>query len=303
MHLYLLENPSAGRSRDRSFLDALTRAFAAKGHDLTTYVGGEPGALAEHAATLPVEGIDAVLVAGGDGTIRSILNARPEPPPWPLGVVPIGTANLVARETRVFGVRQPEKLVAALLEAERWPVDLLQVRRGDGEPELAISSVGIGLDGELVHAVSRIRGAAATSGGYRRWLEPAWSALREYPFLPLTLTLDGGRVIESPLAVLQNAHSYGGFFTLSPEASLDSGRIEVVTVNARTNRDLIRVAIKAGSRSLHRDRGVRIEPAQSVRVRAPEPVAVQADGDPAGHTDLEVTLRPKAVRLLRARGR
>lgn len=297
---YLLENPSAGRARGREFLDALTRALVGQGNEVTTYVGGEPGDLARHAATLEDDQLDVLLVAGGDGTVRSVLNGRDDDLPWPVGVVPVGTANLVARETRMFGHKEPQALAEALRTAEPWSVDLLHVEREDGRVEKAISSVGIGLDGELVHMVAELRGAQTTSGGYHKWVKPAWTAFHDYAFPPLSVQVDAKGAFETALAVVQNARNYGGLFTLSPEARLDSGRMDVVTVKARTALDMLRLGLRAGTGVLHRDRQVRIVPATKVRIRATAAVPVQADGDPAGTTDLEITLRRGALTLLRA---
>ena len=302
MRYYVLENPSAGRRGGRAFVEGVTRALLTGGHEVTAYVGAQPGDLARHVATLGADEFDVLLVAGGDGTLRSILNASERLPPWPVGLIPVGTANLVARETRVLGVRSAEDLARQIPEAETWQVDLIEVRRPGHVPERAISSVGVGLDGEMVHAVMAIRGSAERSGGYAKWIRPFLDLLRSYAFSDLEIELDGKRGIEAPLAVVQNARHYGGLFMLSPEAKLDSGKLDLVTVRARTRRDLLRLALRASTGRMHKDRQVRIHAAQEVSIRAPDPVAVQADGDPAGHTDLHVRLRPGELRLLRVRG-
>ena len=299
MRYYVLENPSAGRRGGRAFVEGVSRALLDAGHEVTTYVGGEPGDLARHAATLEPDAFDVLLVAGGDGTLRSVLNASERLPTWPVGIIPVGTANLVARETRVLACRSPEALAAKLPHAETWRVDLLEVRRDGGPPERAISSVGVGLDGEMVHTVMEIRGSGERSGGYSKWVRPFLDTLRGYDFDDLELVLDGKKEVEAPLAVVQNARHYGGLFMLSPAAKLDSGKLDLVTVRARTRRDLLRLALRASTGRIHKDRQVTVHGVRTVAIRARQPVAVQADGDPAGHTDLEVTLRPGALQLLR----
>lgn len=299
MRYYVLENPSAGRRGGRAFVEGVVQTLLGLGHEVTTYVGARPGDLARHVATLEADELDVLLVAGGDGTVRSILNAGEALPPWPVGLIPVGTANLVARETRVLRLKKPEALARRLPDAEVWPVDLLEVRREGRPPERAISSVGVGLDGELVHTVMALRGTGERSGGYTKWVAPTLDALRSYAFDDLVLELDGDRTVRAPLAVVQNARHYGGLFLLSPDATLDSGKLDLVTIRARTRRDLLRVALRASTGRIHRDRQVEIHAVQRVRIRAPGPVAVQADGDPAGHTDLEIRLRPGRLSLLR----
>jgi diacylglycerol kinase family enzyme len=299
LRYHLLENPSAGRRRGSPFVARFADALRARGHEVVVYVGEKPGDLARHAAGLDAAACDALLVAGGDGTLRSVLNGSDALPPWPIGMIPIGTANLVARETHMLTRRTPEALADGLERAERWRVDLLEVRRAGARPERAISSVGVGLDGALVSAVAELRGADEASGGYAKWVTPLLGVLGRFAFDDLDLRVDDGRRVASPLAVAQNARHYGGLFLLAPEARLDSGWLDLVTVRARTRRDLVRLALRAGLGRFHRDRQVAVVRCRGVRVVARAPVPVQADGDPAGTTDLEVRLLPGALALLR----
>lgn len=299
MHFYLLVNPSAGRKKARAFLEDLSQTLIRSGHRMTSYCGEAPGDLARHVAGLREGDLDVLLLAGGDGTLRTVLNASAAPPPWPLGVLPLGTANLVAREAGTWPARRPEVLAAALLDARPWSVDLLEIRRDRGPVERAITTVSAGLDGAIVHTVAGIRGRGRASGGYGRWVGPILEILHRFVFEPIEVTVDGARPIECMTVVVQNTRTYGGFFTLSPEARLDSGCAQVVTLHARTPRDLVRLAIEASVHTVHRDRQVRIVAGRRVRLRAATPLLVQADGDPAGSTDLEVFVRPAAIRLLR----
>ncbi len=299
MRIYLLENPSAGRRGGHAFVEALVHALSRAGHRVTTYVGDAPGDLARHLLEIRTADLDALLVAGGDGTVRALLNAAQDLPPWPIGVVPTGTANLVARETRFWKSGSADDLATALPRAERWPVDVLEVTRADGSSERAITSVGIGLDGAMVHAVAVVREHGMSSGGYARWVAPVLKTFGGYGFPAIQVRPDDRPAFTTPLVIVQNSRHYGGLFSLSPTARLDSGRLDLVTVRSRTRRDLLRLGLRASTGRFHLDRQVRFATAQRVRIRTPRPLEVQIDGDAAGRTDVEVRVRPAALTLLR----
>lgn len=299
MHFYLLENPAAGRGKARTFLDGVTRGLLQAGHRVSAYAGRSAADLVSHVEALGPDDPDVLVVVGGDGTLRTVLAAGDAVPAWPLGVIPVGTANLVARELGTWPATSPEDLAARLGRGRPWAVDLLEVRRAGRPPERALAVVSVGIDGALVHAVADARTRRGGLGGYARWVAPGLDLVREFAPTPLEVQVDGGPPRTCVSAVVQNAHNYGGLFTLSPDARLDSGRAEIVLMDAKGRRDLVRLALSAGLGRIHRDRHVKIQHGRRVVLSAPTPVAVQADGDPAGHTDLEVRVLPAALQLWR----
>lgn len=298
MRFHFVVNPAAGRRMALPLVDSVTALLRAAGAETTRYVTQAAGDAAAHVATLADDHADRVVVVGGDGTLREVVNARPPPLPWPVGIVPMGTANLVGREVRMPLDHRAARIARGLLEGEPWRVDLLRMRRQDGGIDHAVANVGIGLDAEVVHAVSRMR--AGGSGGYKRWVRPMWDTLRTFTFPRLRVTVDDRITYAAAAVIVQNAHNYGGIFELSPDAALDSGALDVLLVRARTNRDLFRILFGAWTHRVQRFNDVKILRGSRVRLRSMTRAPVQADGDPAGHTDLEVDLVPGGLTLLRA---
>lgn len=297
MHFYLIENPAAGRGKARAFLDGVTRALVSAGHRVTSYGGRSAEDAVAHVGALGPDDLDVLVVVGGDGTLRTVVAAGDAPPPWPVGVIPVGTANLVARELATWPPTTPEAFAHCLERGRPWTVDLLELRRAGCPPERAVAVVSVGVDGRLAHEVARARQRARGLGGYEKWITPALCVVRDFRPTPLEVQVDGGPPRICASVTIQNAHSYGGLFTLSPEARLDSGRAEVVMLDARSPRDLVRLVAAAGMGRIHRDRQVKILQGAHIRVRAPTPLHVQVDGDPAGTTDLDVRVLPGAMRL------
>ena len=188
--------------------------------------------------------------------------------PWPVAMVPLGTANLVARDAVIPLGADVEPHVRTILEGVPWEVDLLQTDRGR-----ALAVVGAGLDAAVVRAVADVRRGGV--GGYGKWL------------VPIARTF------------VQNTLCYGGLFTLSRDARMDDGVLDVVVLSDAGRRDHFRMLFRAYANRLHHDHRVTILRGHAVSVTADRPTDVQADGDPAGATPLRAHVLPRALTLLR----
>ena len=298
MRFHFVINPAAGRGLAVPLGNAVMEHLREAGHEASSYVTTAAGDAVVHVRELPADACDRLVAIGGDGTLREVVNARGGPPPWPVGIVPMGTANVVGRELRMPLDRRAPKLAEALIGGEAWTVDVLKLTRADGSVEHAVANTGIGLDAEVVHAVSKVR--AGGVGGYAKWVRPIMESLARFRFPKLRVTIDDHVTYAAGACIVQNARNYGGVFALSPGAALDSGVMDVMIVRSRTNRSLFGILLSALLRRTQRNHDVKIIPSTSVRLRSNRRAPVQADGDPAGYTDLRVELVPGGLTLLRA---
>ncbi|MCC7138457.1 MAG: hypothetical protein IT460_08545 [Planctomycetes bacterium] len=293
MRVHVIANPTAGRGRTPRLVAALVDALRAQGATATSYATTGPGDAAAHVAGLPDDAADRLVVVGGDGTLHEAVNGRAGPLPWPVAIVPVGTANLVARDAGTPLGGDAASHADLVLRGEPWTVDLLATDRGR-----TLAVAGAGLDAEVVAAVARVRRGGL--GGYARWLAPIARTFSDYRPPRLVAVVDG-RAVEGGAVIVQNTRCYGGLFTLSPTARMDDGRLDVVVLREARRRDCFRMLLSAYAGRLAGDRGVSLLVGTSVEVRAPRPAAVQMDGDPAGTTDFSARLLPRALTLLRPR--
>jgi diacylglycerol kinase family enzyme len=300
MHFHLVVNPVAGRNRAAALGEELRERLTHHGASADLYRTTAPGDALAHAAALHADAADRLVVVGGDGTLREILNARALPLPWPVGLVPVGTANVVGRELRMPLAAPADLLARALLQAEPWTVNVLECARGDGTVERALANLGAGLDAAIVVAVAQERAAHAGLGGYVRWVRPILRTIARFRFPRFTVTVDGARTYEGTAVVVQGGHNYGGLFRLARAAALDAAVLHVTIVTAQNRRDLLRVLARAAFRPAQGDRDVLHVTGREVHVASDLPAALQADGDPAGMAPVTVRLLPRAVTLLRA---
>jgi diacylglycerol kinase family enzyme len=295
----IFANPIAGRGKGRLLAQRLHDRFTAEGWDSTL--------LFERADAVPDEttaGATAVVSIGGDGTLRSVVQRMTagganEGPG--VVVVPMGTANLMGKH---LGVGLSEnglegRAVAAIRDRRIVRLDLGAVRRpGEAGPgQLFLLMVGVGIDGEIVHALDRVRTGPI---GYLSYVAPAVGTLANYRFRPLHVEVDGRVVFRTAPAVafVGNVAEYGTGFPILPHARSDDQLLDVCVLPASTPDHLLRHAMSTLTGEHVLGEGVVYLKGRSVRITSPEPVAVQADGDPAGHTPLDVELLPTRVAFL-----
>lgn len=232
-------------------------------------------------------GLDAVVPVGGDGTIRGILPAVLETR-LPIGLIPAGTANVVARELGI--PRRVAGAVRALLTGRPIPWDLGQI---NGQWFLAM--IGVGLDASIVS------GVASGKGKLRRL---AWKGIRQLvrpPDFELRVTRDGESIPGNIKSfVVCNTRNYGGWFSLAPDAKATDGRMDGVALRSLSRWAMLRF-VGAASVARHPSRSVAsTHPGHRFLIESADPqtpAPVQADGDPLGCTPVTVSVFPKALHI------
>ena len=305
MRIHIVINPVAGRGRGEELCTATADALRARGATVSQYVSRAAGDIGNHVLEMEPGQCDRLVIGGGDGTVAEVLNCGCNLHRPAIGVLPLGTANLAARELQMPIGLNVKRWAEGLLRAEPWTVDLMQATtsggtQGNSTSRLALATVGVGADGAVVHATSKARRSHGGFGGYARWIAPSIKTLSRYAFHPLVVTLDHTRTTTCSAIVIQKAATYGGLFRLKPTAGLDSGHMRAFLLGARAVRDFPRYALGGLTSRLLRYRDVRSYACETVHVTSAAQVAIQADGDPAGHTDLTVSIQHGAATLLRA---
>lgn len=180
------------------------------------------------------EGVDLVIAAGGDGTVRAVAEGL-EDADVPVGLIPLGTGNLFARNLDVPVNDIPAAVAVAFTGADR-PVDVLRarVRRPDGSTETEVSLVmsGIGFDAAMI---------ANTDPDLKKrvgWLAYVDAGIRAIPdSAPFRVAhrMDDGRTHRSRVAsvLVANLGYLPGNLELIPDAEIDDGRLDVVRLQPR----------------------------------------------------------------------
>ncbi|WP_448808318.1 diacylglycerol/lipid kinase family protein [Agromyces bauzanensis] len=178
--------------------------------------------------------VDLVIAAGGDGTVRSVAAALRESG-MPLGLVPLGTGNLFARNLGI-PVNDPFDAVVLAFSGLDRAVDVLvaDLTRPDGTLETHVSLVmsGIGIDATMI---------ANTNPELKKrvgWLAYVDAGLRAIPAskpFRVVHRMDGGRPHRSRVSsmLIANLGYLPGNLELIPDAELDDGNLDVVRLQPR----------------------------------------------------------------------
>jgi diacylglycerol kinase (ATP) len=290
----LVHNPTAGGGRAAGLLPAVSERLRAGGVEVDQHPTRSLQD-ARQAACEAAGDVEAVVAVGGDGTVGACAGGLADAGPGAraaLGVIPAGGGNDAAR---ALGVPFGDPLAAAELlpRLRRRPADLARV----GERSyLAVS--GAGFDSE----VNRIANQRLWwAGAHLRYLGAALAQLVIGRPAGFRLRLDGQeRQLAAWMVAVANCPSYGGGMRIAPAASLADGRLDVVVIGAvgkLTCLDLLR-KVFSGRHVEHP--AVSVHRARRVELAADRPLAVYADGEPAGALPATFEALPAAITVLAA---
>jgi diacylglycerol kinase (ATP) len=243
-------------------------------------------------------GADAVLVAGGDGTVRAVSEAM-SGSGVRLAIVPSGTGNLLARNLRL-PLTEPEAMMRAVFDGDTLAMDIgwskLQRRDGEIEERAFVVMGGIGLDAAMIAntnpQLKKTVGWVAYVDGAARSL-PSAKPFRVMYQLP-EARLHSARVQSILFA---NCGSLPAGLELIPEASVADGALDIVIFQPKGPLGWIfvwrRVAwdnsflrrFRAGRRVLAlrtKDNAVRYSRGSGIEIATQDPRPVQLDGDEFG---------------------
>jgi YegS/Rv2252/BmrU family lipid kinase len=285
--ILIILNPAAGRPRSaarrlRRFIAALER----QGCSIVLRRAGSLRSDAERLAREAEADFDAIVSAGGDGTLNAVVNGLTGSP-TPIAVLPLGTVNVLAREIGL--PRRSAELATLITESPARPI---WPGRIAGRIFLMMASVGF--DSETVAGVHL--GLKARAGR----LAFAWAALiRLWHYRPCELVVraDG---IEHRAAGLIAAKGrfYAGPFVVAPDARLAEPSFELVLFRRAGRLAVLRYAAALFLGRIPRLKGVAILRARSVTVTGDRAVPVQADGEIVGQLPLTIEIADQPLFLI-----
>ena len=236
----------------------------------------DPGRSMAHDAAMA--GAELVVVCGGDGTVRTVC-AELAGTGIPVGVVPAGTGNLLARNLAL-----PLYLNAAIdvaLNGQDRAIDIVRIAGDMIEPdEHFLVMAGMGFDAAIMEGANEQLKAKVG------WLAYFVAGMRHlmFPAMRVEISVD-----DSPFSrhrartiVVGNVGFLQAGLPLLPDATIDDGRVDVVIVNPARFLSWLRVVVRVVSRGKKTDATVNRMTGRKVVIRASHDAPRQVDGDPVG---------------------
>jgi diacylglycerol kinase family enzyme len=232
-----------------------------------TLHAGHATLLAREAA---LRGTRLVVAAGGDGTIAEVA-AGLAGTTTPLGIIPLGTANVLAHELGLpFAPRDVASALAFGRTRPLWPG---MVQAGSAE-RLFVQMIGAGFDAEVVHRLDPFLKRLLGRGAYV--LQGLREAMR-YGFPPIRLGVDGAEM-EAHGVIVTKGRFYAGRYTVAADATPLQPGFTVVLLTQPGPLVALTHALALPFHQLNRMRGVTTLRGSEIRLT---PNRTQADGDPA----------------------
>lgn len=287
----LLANPVAGRGRAAAIVEVVAPRLRAAGIEVRSLVGHDADEAVDLARAAVADGVDALVVVGGDGMVNVGLQATATTS-TALGVVPCGTGNDVARYLdlhRCSPLVAADRIVRALATGSRRTLDLA---RTGGRYYATVLAAGF-------DAVVNERANTMTwPRGQMRYNLATLLELRTFEPRSYVLELDDRTMsTDAMLVAVGNGPSFGGGLRIAEGARLDDGLLDVIVIGPLTKPDLVRTypRLFKGTHTTHPQFERHL--ARRVTIAAPGIVAY-ADGERFGPLPLSIESVPAAVEVL-----
>lgn len=294
MRTCVIFNPTARGEKAKKFqrhLDAIGERSVLK----KTAAAGDARRLAAEAVR---QGFEVVVAAGGDGTLNEVLNGIGDEPEGfervRLGVLPLGTVNVFARE---LGIAPQFEAAWELIErGKETRIDLPQVEyRHQGAPQRRYFAqlAGAGLDARAIELVK---------WQVKKWVGPLAYVLAGAhallgPAASITAAV-GADSIPAELVLIGNGRLYGGQYKLFPNADLRDGLLEVClfprvnwAVLARCSPGLLLNGTLPAATT-------RLFQVESFTLTSSKPAPLQVDGELIGELPAVFSIQKGRLRLI-----
>ena len=288
MHVLLLTNPQAGLKGPNCPLERFLPAMQDWGWVVRTQPTAAGPRLTAMAYEAAQDGFDAVIAAGGDGTLHHLANGLVGTR-TALGILPCGTANDLAR---TLGLSlDPDEALAALRDARPQPIDLGSI---NGHYFLNVAALGVSAEAstDVTSEQKRRLGQWAYYwNAFRRLVFPQRLALRLY-------TPNETRPLEVYQLSVANGRSFGGGWRISEDATVHDRLLDVVAVEPMGPMALLeRLLLRRGG--MAERIGTRSYRLPECRIEVSGPVHVNLDGESFTLLPpLEFEVAPDALQVL-----
>ena len=287
-HWVLIANPQAGNGRGLNVAKRALISLKNAGQAVDLHFTREKGHGTELAHQAVAAGAERLIVCGGDGTISETLPALADSA-IPLGLLPFGTANDLARALDI--PRKVNPAIHTLLQGQVCPIDL-----GRAGNCLFATVAAFGFDAEISHRMSSGQVPFSGTAGY---LFETWRHTATYRPAPVLLRGDFGTIHQEVLQVsTANTRSYGGGMQIAPGARANDGLFDLIIIDSVPRWTILSVLPRLFSGKHIAHPAVHVERTSQLELHTDEPRVMHADGEYLGETPMNLKVCPGALMVV-----
>ncbi len=238
------------------------------------------------------DGAELVCPLGGDGTVRAVASGVLGSG-VPLGLLPGGTGNLLARNLGL-PVDDLDASVAVALTGRTERIDVGEVRWDDGPPDTFLVMAGMGLDAQIMAGVDE---GLKKKVGWWAYVASGVMAVFRLGFAVRVRAGESREFSQHARTVLVgNCGELTGGLQLIPQAAVDDGVLDVVIASPRSLSSWLAIGVHLLTRQRRGHRLFVHRQAEKIVVRTREPIEAQLDGDAVGTKQkLTAKVLPKSL--------
>ncbi len=229
--------------------------------------------------------VDCVIVGGGDGSMNAAASALVETQ-LPLGVLPMGTANDLARTLNIpTDVEQAFDIIA---DGIRHPIDLGCI---NGKYFFNVAHIGLG-----VHVARHLSPGLKQRWGALSYAHGLIKALRSFRPFHAQITCDGrSRRVRTIQIAVGNGRHYGGGMAVSEHAHIDDGCFFLYSVDPLSLWDMLKFAPAFRKGQFNSRDPVDLDQGRNIEITTRRRMAITADGELVTFTPARFTLLTRAI--------
>ncbi len=290
----LITNPAAGPAHEKPDWREIAGILRQAGWWVAREETGGPGSAGLLASQAVADGCRLVVVAGGDGTINEAVQSLVGSDAA-LGIIPVGTANVLARELKI--PLDPVAAARVLVTGRPRPIDLGLVSVQGGRPRYFCEMVGVGFDAALMHGILPEMKQVLGKGAY---VVSAVSTSFTHRPVRVRLLIDGRRMSRLVyMFIIANTALYGDdFLKVTPDASVDDGLLTCTLFRSHSFWKAWWHFLGVALGRAHEMSDVERFDCRRVEIRGGKPTPLQVDGDLSGTTPATVEIAPRALRVM-----
>jgi len=288
MKILVIVNPAAGGGKTLRLLPRIKRWLSESSHDFLFTIPESPEEMRSEIVRVSVQGFDAVLLLGGDGTVHdalpAILSAN-----IPFGYLPGGRGNDFVRNIG---------FTADLRKSCRIPSNPLfhQLDLPIINQTPFISTAYVGFDAEVNRLANDKKGYFDGKLGYTICV---LKALKNFKPFEIEMTIDGHRFRERVMLVtVANGPYYGGGMKIAPQAIMDDGVLDICIVKEISKLELLRQFPKVFNGTHITHPKIIMASGKKIKITSDESREIFSDGEYVGVLPAEFTIGYQSLRVL-----
>lgn len=292
-HILLVFNPHAASRRASKLLKPILEEFKIHNIDVSLRVTRHQNHGIEIVIEEDLEKYDAIIAAGGDGTLFDVVNGlfrRKDNIAIPIGIIPIGTGNAFARDLdlNTNNIKKAIELVAGF---KTMKVDVGYFNTA-GEDHYFMNILGLGFVADVAKTSYRLK----WMGNIAYTLGVLWEMifLKKYD---LKITIDDVEYNEKNTFVEISNSRYTSNFLMAPNAEIDDGLLDITLLNGVSRIKMIKAFPKIFTGEHIHLEEVKTFKAKDIKIQTKKAKILTPDGELFGITPIDVKCLPGAIRM------